>query len=444
MWLGIDRAIFFVLLGRIWGIGAGLVTIIFVTRFLSPDLQGYYYTFYSLIALQIFAEMGLNFAIIQLASHEMAALNWTHDRRLAGLQQSKRRLQSLVYFAFAWFSAAGIVMIAALLPAGIWFFGAVIREQSIAKMVIPAWSVLVVLTAINLFVLACVAIIEGCGKVAEVAVLRLTQSVCSVFSVWLALSLGWGVFALAINSFVVAVVGVIWLSMRYQGVLRDFISERIPLPGIDWRVEIWPFQWRIAVSSMSGFLISQLFNPLILATHGAAEAGRMGMSMQVIAAMNGGAMAWITTKAPTFGRLIAMGNRLELDKLFFRSLVQSLAILLGGVCAISAIFWYLNFIGSPYGLRVLPPKLFYVLFLVCLTQHVVLAEAAYLRAHKQEPFLIVSIVSGLVTAALASQLIPRFGTTGAVISYATVALLIGFCGGTAVFISKRRSWRSLG
>ena len=63
--LGIDRAVFLTLVGRVWGVGAGLVTIFFVTTALSPEQQGYYYTFYSLIALQVFAELGLNYAIVQ-------------------------------------------------------------------------------------------------------------------------------------------------------------------------------------------------------------------------------------------------------------------------------------------------------------------------------------------------------------------------------------------
>ena len=71
---GIDRAVFFTLLGRGWNVGAGLIIIALVAHFLSPELQGYYYTFNSLIALQVFAELGLNFAIIQFASHEMAQL----------------------------------------------------------------------------------------------------------------------------------------------------------------------------------------------------------------------------------------------------------------------------------------------------------------------------------------------------------------------------------
>ncbi|WP_457836170.1 hypothetical protein, partial [Staphylococcus aureus] len=82
------------------------------------------------------------------------------------------------------------------------------------------------------------------------------------------------------------------------------------------------------VSWMSGYLIFQLFNPLLFKTHGPIVAGQMGMSLQIIAAMNGAAMAWITTKAPTYGKLVATNQRNELDALFARGLLQSLGFLL--------------------------------------------------------------------------------------------------------------------
>jgi len=62
-------------MGRFWSVGAGLMTLLVIIKFLSPELQGYYYTFSSLIRLRVLVELGLNFAIVQFANHEMASLN---------------------------------------------------------------------------------------------------------------------------------------------------------------------------------------------------------------------------------------------------------------------------------------------------------------------------------------------------------------------------------
>lgn len=440
--LGIDRAVFFTLLGRGWNVGAGLFTIVVIAHFLSPELQGYYYTFNSLIALQIFAELGLNFAIIQFASHEMAHLNWLPNGTVSGDAEAKRRLQSLMHFAFSWFGVAALLMIAFLLPAGLYFFNSGIPDAIVMSNVSIPWALLVIFTAANLFVTAAAAILEGCGKVAQVAVLRLWQSLFAVTMVWAILSLGGHLYALTMSSLMMALIGFTWLWINHRMFFKDLMAHRTPLPGMSWREEIWPFQWRIAVSWMSGYLIFQLFNPLLFKTHGPIVAGQMGMSLQIIAAMNGAAMTWITTKAPTYGQMVANNQRKELDALFARGLSQSSVFLFAGVVAVWSILFFLNETASPYASRVLPLPLFSLLCFVCLANHIVFAEAAYLRAHKEEPFMALSVLSGLTTATLAIILVPPLGAAGAVYSYVSTALLIGLAGGTMMFLYKRKQWIS--
>ena len=441
--LGIDRAVFFTLLGRGWNVSAGLLTLVFVTRFLSPEFQGYYYTFYSLITLQVFAELGLNFAIIQFAGHEMAKLSWTPEGTLSGSLEAKRRLQSLMHFAASWFGVAALLMVAVLLPVGVHFFDAASTKGAPVPNVGAPWSLLVVFTAVNLMITAAAALLEGCGKVAHVAVLRFVQLIFSVSAVWTVLALGGNLYALPASSLMMALVGIVWLWGKYRGFFIDLFSHRTPLPGMSWRREIWPFQWRIALSWMSGYFIFQLFTPLVFATHGAVMAGQMGMSLQIIVAMNGAAMTWITTKAPTFGKLIATKQTKALDTLFFRALAQSFGFLVFGIICVWLVLLYLSMTASPYAARVLPLPLFSLLCLACLANHIVFAEANYLRAHKQEPFMVLSVLGGLVTAALALLLIPPLGTTGAVYSYTIAVLVISFGGGTAIFIRKRREWASI-
>ena len=321
--LGIDRAVFFTLLGRGWNVGAGLLTIAVIARFLSPELQGYYYTFNSVIALQIFAELGLNFAIVQFASHEMAELAWQPDATVSGNPNAKRRLQSLLHFAYSWFGGAALLMIALLMPAGLYFFGAVKGGVITLPNIAIPWSLLVVLTAFNLFITASAALLEGCGKVAKIAVMRLWQSILAMTTVCITLALGGKLYALVASSLMMALIGFGWLLVNHRKFFKDLIGHRTALPGMSWRTEIWPFQWRIAISWMSGYLIFQLFNPLLFKTHGSIAAGQMGMSLQIIGAMNGVAMVWITTKAPTYGQLIASKQFAKLNALFARGLLQS-------------------------------------------------------------------------------------------------------------------------
>src|SRR4029077_15389254 len=93
--LGLDRAIGFTVLARFWSSAAGLVTVALIARFLSPAEQGYYYTFGSLVALQIVFELGFSFVILQLASHERALLSISSNYEISGDAIAHARLSSV-------------------------------------------------------------------------------------------------------------------------------------------------------------------------------------------------------------------------------------------------------------------------------------------------------------------------------------------------------------
>src|SRR5665647_910123 len=87
--LGVDQAIAYTLLGRGWGLFSGLVMLLLVVRYLTPDEQGYYYTFASILALQIFFELGMSYVVMQSASHERAYLTWSKAGPMKGMQRRK-------------------------------------------------------------------------------------------------------------------------------------------------------------------------------------------------------------------------------------------------------------------------------------------------------------------------------------------------------------------
>src|SRR5580704_1645164 len=94
--LGLDRAVGFTALARFWSSAAGLVTVALIARFLSQAEQGYYYTFGSLVAMQMVFELGFSFVILQLASHERAQLSISKDYDISGDTIAHARLASVV------------------------------------------------------------------------------------------------------------------------------------------------------------------------------------------------------------------------------------------------------------------------------------------------------------------------------------------------------------
>ena len=92
--------------------------------------------------------------------------------------------------------------------------------------------------------------------------------------------------------------------------------------------EIFPYQWKIALSWISGYFIFQLFNPVLFATEGAVVAGQMGMTLSVLNAVQAFSMSWMNTKVPRLSGLIEMKQYTELDAIFNKTLKQMMTVCL--------------------------------------------------------------------------------------------------------------------
>jgi O-antigen/teichoic acid export membrane protein len=71
-------------LSRVIQGGGGLISIFFIASYLTKQEQGYYYTFGSILAIQVFFELGLSGIITQFVAHEFASLKWKSPIELEG------------------------------------------------------------------------------------------------------------------------------------------------------------------------------------------------------------------------------------------------------------------------------------------------------------------------------------------------------------------------
>ena len=83
-----------------------------------------------------------------------------------------------------------------------------------------------------------------------------------------------------------------------------------------------------------------------------------------------------------------------------------------------------------------------MLLLTVLCNHIVFSEAVYLRAHKSEPFLVVSVTVGVLTAAGTVILGWLWGSTGVTIGYFFTSDVLGLVLGTTIFLARRSEWHA--
>jgi len=438
--LGIDKAIGFTILARGWGSLAGLVTVALIARFLSPAQQGYYYTFGSLIALQIVFELGFSVVILQMASHERAHLTFSPGGLISGNAAAHARLASVLQKTMRWYTTAAVFLAVFLLIAGSHFFSANLHGGEKIAWRIP-WYAAALAASLTFQLDPLISFMEGCGFVANVARLRFAQIATGSMLAWLALAMHQGLFAPAMVMTGNACVASVWLFQR-RDLLLPLLRHNPGEHRIYWMKEVWHFQWRIAVSWLCGYFIFQLFNPVLFAYKGAVAAGQMGMSLSLAGALQSVAISWISTKAAPFGRLIALKEYSALDTLFFRTLKQSMAVCSSGAFFMLAAAVYLNWAHIRFAQRLLSPTLLGFLLLTTIMNILIFAEALYLRAHKQEKFLFPSIVGAVLVASSTYFLGKHYGASGMVCGYLAISLLIGVPQGTYTFLKYRRIWHA--
>ncbi len=441
--VGVDGAISYILLSKITQLLGGVIILVFVNKYLSKVEQGYYYTFGSLASIQIFFELGLSSILTQFVAHENASLVWQEKIIVAGSSITRSRLSSLLRFAIKWFSIIAVLLFLGLLFIGIKFFHEFGGDYNVIDWQIP-WFILSLTTALSFLLSPILAFFEGLGKVKEIYRLRFIQNSCQILLTVFFFVNGFKLWALPLAIFFSVLVLIFWLlSRRVKEVLLfvwfDFESDRV-----DYINEIFPLQWKIALSWISGYFIFQLFNPVLFATEGPEAAAKMGMTLLVLNAILSLSMSWINSKTPVLSNFISNREYQQLDFLFFKTWKQSISVnftlnlvFLLGICLT-------RFLGLKYGSKYLgdqflefPPLLFMISSFFM--NNVISGMAIYLRCHKREPLIYHSIITGILSGASIVILSRYFGVYGLTVGYMVLSMM-SLIWAYKIFMFNRAKW----
>jgi hypothetical protein len=373
----------------VWLIFAGGITIFGVPFWFTSIEQGYFYTFSSLIAAQILFELGFTFVISQFTAHESGALPVAPDP-----EHHRSRLAHLLRFSDRWFRyvAVGFLLIVGVL--GYVFFSTE-NALSVDQWFVP-WCLLVLASSFNLRYSSILAMIEGSGEVGQVAQLRLVQSVIGIILMWVALSLGWKLWAIPIAPLIAFIATAIWV--RHHHFILG-LRERLVLgigSKIDWRNEYLPMQWRIALSWASGYLIFQAITPIVFAKLGPVAAGQVGLALAMLNGIQTLGMSWINSRAPEFGALIALQERHKLNTLFVGSFKKAITLVIIGVILLIVGVYLLHIFDIALSSRIPDIATLTCFGVASIINAAIFSMALYMRSHKEEPMLWSSVVGGLL------------------------------------------------
>lgn len=415
-----SKAVTFSLLYRAWQGSAGLLTIPLVAHFLTPDTQGYYYTFSSLVALQSFFELGLSIVISVFASHEWHELRLDENGIITGHGDSKSRLISLGRFIFHYFGGASLLYCMLAGGAGIWVLAK--QDQTGTAWLLP-WMFQILFSAANLWLTPFLSLLEGCDQVAYVARFRLLQSIVSNLVLWVGLSSGQGLWSLPAFSAASFFVLVIFLCVVKRDFFADFRRQPVG-PQLSWRHDLFPMQWRLAVQGLFGYLSFPLFTILVYTHLGAVEAGRMGMTLQIMTGIQQFSLVFLVARAPEFALLAAAKRGRDLAIRCRQACLRAGLVMLTLCVVLLLVLGSATKFDMPKISRVLGLGTFAVFSAGILLTTPVQAIAVYLRSHKKELLTFVGAVSGVMYGAGAWVAVVKLGSVGIALNYLLVTGLL--------------------
>jgi hypothetical protein len=417
---------------------AALLSIVLVGRFVDRTTQGYYFAFVSFVVFVQLAEFGLGYAVMQSASHELRS-----DPGVAGTGQDMRRgrLAELLRGAIRFNTCAVLVATAILAIGGTTMLRAGEPSVGDSQVVwLAPWAAALVGAALSQLPNPRVALLEGDGHTEAVWRFRLIQELATAFALCLSLRIGLGLWAVAISYGVRLNAAAIWLHRGWRRMyFAELAAHRMAADSGYWWEEVWPFQWRIGVSALCGYLTFQFFTPLMFALKGAVVAGQFGMTLSLTNGLLTATTAWLASQAPIFGRLISQRSFAELDTRFSRALWSSVGVAVVAGIALELTVMTADKLNYTIAGRVLPPMPFGLFVAAAVVNHVVFGMAVFLRAHRREPLMAPSLLGAVLTP-LVAYVGGRFGATTVAASYFGLAV-VGLVITTVIFLSRGRAWR---
>ena len=434
---GIDRAILFSVLNTTRSMVGGPLIALLITLYFTPVVQGFHYTFASVLALQVFAEMGLSTVLLQFAAHEWAGLSYGADG-VSGRPDNLSRLADIMRLAARWYGIASVVSTVGLSVGGYFFF----RRQDHADVAwLLPWLGLCGLTGVKLFFTPFFSILEGCGQIRRVYGYRLAEGFITLAVAVVAISGGAGLWTAAAVTGAVLLANLVFLTGSYREFFWSLFRQEITA-RVSWRQEMLPMQWRIAVSWMCGYFVFQLFTPVLFNYQGAVVAGQFGLAWALVNAVSNVSTAWINTKVPQFGALIARREFAQLDQLAWRATLGAVVVAALGVVAALAVLQGLATWFPAVSQRFLPFGPCAVLLASAVLMQFSYVQSTYLRAHKREPFLELSVLGAVLTGLSTWYFGSRFGAAEMAWGYLGVVALFTLPVGTTVFLRCRRKWHA--
>lgn len=376
-----DRAIFYSLLGTVLRILFAPISLLLVSFKLTPELQGFYYLFFSIAGLQAIAEIGFSHTLVQGISHEMSYVSF-NNKTFKGETDSIFRIEETIKLGFMWFSILSAICLFIVYPVGMF----IMYPKADSSVWLLPWTVFMLFFSINLCSYPVNFFFEGVLQLERIYKTRFYTQLLTTFVFALLLFFDFGLFcaiASAVSSFLV---NFTVLYYPYRGFFNKYVFK---IPSRKFVKSILGWQLKVGFVWSTGYLYWQLPTVVIFSCLGPVLSGQFSMTINIINSITGLGQIFVKTKAAILGEMRAAKKIEEAQKLYKKSCRMSYHTVFISFI-VFFVFWLIfpNFVVFGRTMSIIQTLILSAVFFI---NQITLNQAMYARCMKDEPFMRLSI-----------------------------------------------------
>lgn len=374
----------------------GPVGSIIVVWTLSPEEQGTYYLFTSLVALRALFDLGASAAIAQMTPH--ALKNTDND---LGLPEAE-----FIRVAVQWMNRIAIGFAVIIGPGGLLYLH--FSGQNDWKVGLM-WLATVATTSMTGAQEGRLKILYGAGKVDWTNRLRFFSLLIQYPLQWALLWAGASLFSFSASLLAVYAFQRIKILQQFPVLWPEKQTESNR--SIQIRKELISLIGRASVTYASGILVFNIQQPIVFSLIGPIGSAKLGFTTMVGFTLISLASLWGHTQFPSFARQVAQGRVSEALLNFRHTLLRTVAIATFGFFAGLMALWVLHHIPR-FSERLMSISEALPLFTAFWLQTIFLMLTYWPRSFKVEPFAPIAIIQMIVTPLAVWWLVKHLGISG--------------------------------
>lgn len=431
-----DKDLINTAINQLYRLISGPLMLLFIPLYLTQTEQGYWYTFASIAALAVFADLGFSNIILQFAAHEFAFLNFNNDGIVYGDEVHLRKLADFFRFAVKWLYKVTLIVFPIIVIAGYFFMNQ--KPDENINWILP-WLIYSISSALVFVNSSLLFFFEGCNSVARVQSIRFKITVFTSMTVLSGLFFGIKLFALALSSLVSALLGSLLIYKNYRFLILQFWNLSAEM-FYSWKQEFFSLIWRYALSWCSGYFIYNLFVPITFSYYGAIEAGKVGFTISAWGAISSISSIWLSSKIPVINIMISRKEWLKVWYLLKNILFKVCFTYILISCGFFSVYFLLEKEVVIFE-RFADCFVLVSLFLCNFLQLFIITLATYLRAHKKEPLVLASILQAIFIAVSTYYIVNNYSNEFLFVGYFFSNILMLGSVGYIAYQQNKIDWR---